>query len=352
VRNKAGRWALVTGAVLASVVLAGLAFFRVSLAGGLRITPRFDLGDWVRQLPSHLGWVIPFVLLTATLSALRAVVWGRTLPGPPHAPAMDPGWRARFHALALGGLVQNALPGQLGVFASAWVLGRSGGPPLAASLASLLLAKALEFGALVSTAVVMGLIAWRLGVGGVVVRPMLLAGVLAVVVFAVALGGARRLAPRLSRRVAGRFPRLANALDAVASGLAAVGSPGRLVAGWALSFLPVLASAAAYAIALRHVGGHAFLLGGGLLVGAVTLAQMTPGLPTSVGIYYFVCTATARALGVAEEPAAALAALSHAASNLTHVAVGLVSVLAHRGGIREVLRVRDAVRRATRDRLP
>jgi hypothetical protein len=41
----------------------------------------------------------------------------------------------------------------------------------------------------------------------------------------------------------------------------------------------------------------------------------------------------------------AVAALSHAASNLTHVLVGLVSLLLHHGGLRDVLRVRDAVRR-------
>jgi hypothetical protein len=286
------------------------------------------------------------MVLTASLSALRAVVWGKTLP----ASCPDPGWRGRFYALALGGLVQNGLPGHLGVLASAWVLARGGGPPLPAALASLLLAKLLEFGALVTTTACLALLARLRGVGGLMVGPMLWTGFGALALFVVAMAGARTLLPRLARRFHGRWPRLAVALEALTFGLTAIGSPRRLLVGWAFAFLPVLASASAFALALRHVGASSYLLGGGLVVGAVTLTQMVPGLPSSMGLYYFACAATARALGVADEPAAAVAALSHAASGITHVLVGVVSLLVHDGGLRDILRVRDAVRRmATRD---
>src|SRR5436190_676930 len=77
--------------------------------------------------------------------------------------------------------------GHRGVLASAWVLDRGGGPPFAGSLASLLLAKLLEFGALVATTAALALLAHLRGVGGVIVRPMLWAGVVALVVFVVAL---------------------------------------------------------------------------------------------------------------------------------------------------------------------
>jgi uncharacterized membrane protein YbhN (UPF0104 family) len=70
---------------------------------------------------------------------------------------------------------------------------------------------------------------------------------------------------------------------------------------------------------------------------------MTPGLPSSMGLYYFVCATTARALGVSDESAASLAVLSHAASNLTHVLVGIASALGHHQSLREILRVRRAV---------
>jgi hypothetical protein len=341
VTSRAGRAVLVAVGILGSAALAGLAFFRVELGGGLHLAPRFDLGEWVRTLPSHLGWVIPFMVLAATLSPLRALVWGETLPEGHH-----PHWRARFHALAFGALVQNGLPGHLGVLASGWSLRQTDGVPVAAGLASLLVAKLLEFGALVATTCLLAAIAGVRGVGGVVSRPMLLAGLAALLVFVVALAGARRLAPRLAHRLAqaGRFPRLAAALDAVGVGLVAVGSARRLLRGGALAFAPVLASATGFALALRHVGGSSFLLGGGLLVGAVTLTQMVPGLPSSIGLYYFVCTAAARALGVPDEQAAALAALSHAASGATHILVGLVATLAQPGGLRQLLGVRQALR--------
>jgi hypothetical protein len=351
VRVRVGRVLVGVGATLFSAVLAALAFFRVTLAGGtLQILPRFDLREWLERLPSHLPWVVPFVALTATLSALRAIVWGRTLPAPDNGDRTPPpgspvGWRARFHALALGALVHNVLPGHLGPLASAWVLSRGGGPPMPAALASFLLAKLLEFGALFGVTALLALVAHLEGVQALPVRPMLWAGGIALVVFTVALGGARRFAPRLAARLhaRGRLPRMVRTLEALAGGLEAVHAPRKIAAGWLLAFLPVLASALAYALALHHVGGRGFLLGGGLLVGAITFSQMTPGMP-SVGLYYFVCTATARALGVPDEEAAALAVLSHLAQNAGHILVGIGTALAHHEGLRDLLRVRAEVR--------
>jgi len=342
VRIRPGRVLLGVGAVLISAVLAALMFFRVTFSGGaLRVHPRFDFGEWLERLPSHLPWVIPFVALTATLSALRAIVWGQTLPQ-----ERPTSWRVRFHALALGGLVHNALPGHLGALASAWVLWRTGGPPFPTALGAFLLAKFLEFGALFAITALMALIAHLGGLAAIPARPMLWAGGVALIVFAAALAGAKRFAPRLAARLAarGRLPRLVKALEALASGLAAVHSPRRLLAGWLLALLPVLVSALAWALALHHVGGRGFLLGGGLMVGAVTFSQLAPGIPGTMGLYYFICAATARALGVPDDQAAALAVLSHLASNAGHTLVGIGSAIAHHEGLRDLLRVRAEVR--------
>jgi uncharacterized membrane protein YbhN (UPF0104 family) len=180
-------------------------------------------------------------------------------------------------------------------------------------------------------------------VGGVVAGPMLWAGLVTVLAFAVGLGGARRLLPWVARRWAARWPRLVGIVESLSVGLAAVGSPRRLLGGWALGLLPVMATALAYALGLRHLGAQSYLLGGGLVVGAVTLAMMTPGLPSSMGLYYFAVASTARAVGVSDESAATLAVLSHAASNLTHVLVGLASMLARGQSVRDLWRLRRAV---------
>jgi hypothetical protein len=332
------------GAALFSALLAGFAFFRVTFGHGtVHVLPRFDLREWLERLPSHLPWVVPFVALTATLSALRAMVWGTTVP---ETKGPAPGWRARFHALAVGGLAHNMLPGHLGALVSAWVLSRGSGPPLPAALGSFLLAKLLEFGALFGVTALLALFAHLNGVTAIPVRPMLWGGAVALVVFAMALAGAKRFAPRLAARLAsaGRMPRVVTALEALAAGLAAVNTPRRLLSGWLLAFLPVLVSALAWALALRHVGGRGFLLGGGLMVGAVTFSQLAPGVPGTLGVYYLICATTARALGVSDDQAAALAVLSHLAQNVAHSLVGIGSALAHHEGMRDLLRMRAEVR--------
>jgi hypothetical protein len=65
-----------------------------------------------------------------------------------------------------------------------------------------------------------------------------------------------------------------------------------------------------------------------------------------------VCAATARALGVAPDDAAALAALSHLAQNLGHILVGTGSALAHHQGLRDLLKVRAAISQITSSATP
>jgi len=341
VRIRTGGWIAVTLGALASVALAAFTFFRIERSdGGLRLVARFDFGAWAASLPSHLPWVVPFAVLVASLSATRAMVWACALPPP------APGWASRFHAIALGSFVHNAVPGHLGVPAAAWVLHRHAGAPLAVALSSLLLAKLLEFAALVAVTMVLALVASALAVPAAPTGTALWAGLGALVVFTLALASVRRLAPVVATRlrVRGRLPRVSAALIAVSVGLATASSARRLLGGVALGLLPVVAAALGYALALRHMGVEAYLLGGGLLLGAVTLAQVTPGLPV-VGLYYVVCAGTARALGVADEPAAALALLSHIVGIMTHLVIGGAVALAHHDRLRELFQLRAQVRR-------
>jgi hypothetical protein len=97
-----------------------------------------------------------------------------------------------------------------------------------------------------------------------------------------------------------------------------------------VAFAPVTLSALAFGIALAALEAPAGVLGGGVLLGAVTLSQFTPGLPIGIGVHYLVAAWAARELGATAPNAAALAALTHAATVAAHLAVGLVAALARR----------------------
>ena len=58
--------------VVISAVLLSTAFFKWNLKGpGPMLVPRFSLGDFVKDLPGHLVWLIPFMLLSAAIIPLR-----------------------------------------------------------------------------------------------------------------------------------------------------------------------------------------------------------------------------------------------------------------------------------------
>jgi hypothetical protein len=70
--------------------------------------------------------------------------------------------------------------------------------------------------------------------------------------------------------------------------------------------------------------------------------QLTPGLPIGVGVHYMVCSWGARELGVSAEHAAALAALTHAATVVVHLLLGVGSALIQRDALRSLLKLRRA----------
>jgi len=123
-------------------------------------------------------------------------------------------------------------------------------------------------------------------------------------------------------------------------GVRGVGSLRRLGLGLAAAFGPVLAAGLAYGLALVFARAPAGLAGGWLLLGAITLGQFTPGLPVGTGVYLLACTWGARALGASAADAAAVSLLSHLATVLANLSIGLVSFLFHRRELREFLALR------------
>jgi glycosyltransferase 2 family protein len=320
------RATLAGAGILVTALLIGGVFFRIDASPRLRIVPRFAMSEWLAALPSHLPWVVPMLVLAAALPVVRAWLWGATLRRP------APRYGTRFVAIALGALMNNTVPGRLGLLGSAYVLARRSSRPVSEAFGSLLLAKLLEFAAVVCVTGALLAAAHAMGFAPPgFARPMV-AGTVALVVFAAAVAVVARWTPRtsLSSTATPRFPRVAALVMGLRSGLDAVGSAPRLAAGFAIGLLSVAIAALGYGLALAHVGAPSGLLGGGLVLGAISLGQLTPALPIGPGLHYAIAAWAARALGVEAAEAAALAALSHAATVVGHLAVGTVTALANR----------------------
>ncbi len=334
----AGRTALkillgITG-VAVSVALISTAFFHVRLIGGLQLVPRFDFSKFLRQIPAHAHWLLPFLVLSASMVPLRAAQWQTTLPRP--VP-----YRERYHLVAIGAFVHNAVPGKLGDVFRSFLMARTQRLPFVQSLGSVAVCKLLEFGALMLlvSASFLGPFAREVGRFEAPLR-LAVAACIALVLLVVALA---RLAGPIARRLdrVARLPKLVGFLHNVEVGLGAARSLPGLGRALLLSVPPVLAPAFAYGIALHQLGIEGGLFAGAVVLGAIAIGQATPGIPAGMGIYYFVTSWTARNLGASAEDAAAFAALTHLGTVASQVAVGAVSLLVRRVRLTELRRSAD-----------
>lgn len=329
--------------VVASIALIGTAFFQVRLVGGFQLTPRFDFAKFLRQLPGHVQWLLPFLVLSASMVPLRAAQWQTTLVKP--VP-----YRERYHLVAIGAFVHNAVPGKLGDVFRSFLLARTQRLPFVQSLGSVAVCKLLEFGALMLlvSASFLGPFAREVGRFESPLR-LALAACVALLLLVVALS---RFAGPLARRLdrCGRLPKLVGFLRDVEVGLAAARSLPGLLRALLLSIPPVLAPAIAYGIALHRLGVRGGLFAGAVVLGAIAIGQATPGIPAGMGIYYFVTSWTARNLGASAEDAAAFAALTHLGTVASQVALGALSLMARRLRLTELRRSADeateAIKRA------
>ncbi len=320
------------GAILSLSFIAS-AFFDPSIADGqLHLVPRFSLGSWISALPEHLIWVIPFAACAAAILPLRALSWGLAL-GPHKAPP----FRARYHAVASGAFVHNALPGQLGDLCRAQLLARRCGLPLFEGFGAALVCKLFEFLALIALVGISLLSSAGAGIDG------LESAVLAAALLFALLAGASWLLARWMGPLArwledrNRLPRLRNILENLGQGFTPIRSLRQSLRLALAALGPVLAPALGYGIALQAMGVERGLLLGPLLLGAITLSQFSVGLPIGVGMYYLSASWAARALGVPDGDAAALTLLTHLATVATNLIVGFASIVRYRVRLRDFL---------------
>ncbi|NBD13259.1 lysylphosphatidylglycerol synthase transmembrane domain-containing protein [Corallococcus silvisoli] len=331
--NAGGRtWLKVLGAVVGlalSVLLLSTAFFKWNLSGqGELFIPRFPLRKFVDDLPGHLVWLVPFLLLQASLVPLRAVQWQATLRRP--IPFRD-----RYHLVGIGVFVHNALPGKLGEVTRAFLLSRTQHVPFIRGLGTVGVCKLMEFACLMLLVALSFLGPFGETMahfrGEMKVALSLCIGLVALVVllahWAAPLG--RWLHQRHS------LPRVDSFLSHVGEGLGTARSFKGMAKVFFFSIFPVFASALAYGLALRGVHIPGGLFAGAVVLGAISLGQALPGVPAGMGIYYFVTSWAARSLGANPEDAAAFATLTHLGTVLSLVSVGAWSVY------RSKLRIRD-----------
>jgi hypothetical protein len=326
-----------------SLLLASTAFVHWSWASGaLHVEPRFSFGLFVRTVPHQLYWLLPFMILSAAIIPLRAMQWQRTLSRP--VPFSE-----RYHLVAIGALVHNALPGKLGDVTRSFLMARSQHMPFFRSLGSVMVCKLLEFCALLLlvTACLLGPFrGWTdqfrtaLRVAG----PLCVVLVVTVVLMARYAGA---LAEALNRR--SLFPRLQNFLREVGEGLGTARSLRGMASALAFSVLPVLSSSAAYGVGLWALGIPHGQFAGPLVLGAIALGQTAIGVPTDIGIYYFLTSWTARQLGADADAAAAFAALTHLGTVLSQISVGGLSLWARKIRWQDLRRRSHLAAEAARD---
>jgi hypothetical protein len=336
-RAPSGKVALkALGAVLGALLTVALvmtAFFRFDVSGaGPWLIPRFSMARFFAQIPSHLFWLIPFILLSAAVIPLRAIQWQRALSRP--VP-----FRERYHFVGIGAFCNNAIPGKFGDLIRAFLLARTQGVPFLQALGSVAVCKLLEFAALMLlvAASFLGPFAATMArfADGLRVAVGACIGLVALVVFLAHY--AEDIASALHRRA--RLPKLQVLLRHFGEGLGTARSFRGMLTALAFSLGPVLAPTLAYGLGLQAIGVFGGLFAGAVMLGAIALGQLTPGIPAGTGIYYFVTSWAARSLGASAEDAAAYSALTHLATVTTQIGVGGISVWARK------LRWRDLKRR-------
>lgn len=332
---------LVVVGVILSAFLISTAFFRWNVGQpGPLLIPRFSLRKFLHDLPGHLRWLIPFMLLSASIIPLRAMQWQRTLSK--RVPL-----RERYHLVAIGAFTHNALPGKLGDFIRSFLMSRTQRIPFLESLGSVAVCKLLEFAAL------MGLVALAfLGPFGKTMAhfagPLRVAvGVcVGLVVLVVMLAHyALPLARWMERKR--KLPRVRHLLGHVSEGLGTARSFRGMAVALLFSVGPVLAPALAYGLGLRGIGVYGGLFAGTVILGAIALGQSFPGVPAGMGIYYFVTSWAARNLGASAEDAAAFATLTHLGTVLSQVTVGAFSVRLRGIRVRDLRKGGSLARQAT-----
>ena len=304
--------------------LLGLAVSAVAVALVVR---QVDLGAaWAVLREAAPAWVAATLACIALDVALRALRWRGLL-----APVARLALPTVAASLLVGYLANNVLPARLGELVRSHHLGDRTGVSRASVLGTVVVERVVDTGVLVtiaSAAIVVlsvrGLVASAVLLG-LAATGLLVAG-LALALVAHRLPFADRVVAAVERR-----PAVARAAARLRGGLAVAGRPrtmagaiGWSVAAWAATI--VAFAAAGQAIGVELTWGQAALLASG-----VSLVTAIPAGPGYVGTFELAAVEIARAVGIAADPAFALALLVHAVILAITSVGGVVAFQATRG---------------------
>ena len=310
------RNALLRGGIGAaiSVVAIWLVLRSVDVGQTIEILRAADLG-WI-------GLVAAFVVVDLLMRALR---WQRLV-----APIGHVGFFRMLAYLLIGYLANNVLPARLGELVRSHYLGDREGLSRTTTLGTVVVERVVDFVVVVAIASaailvlsVRGIVANAV-IAGVAVAGLLAAGI-AVGVAAHRLPGADRIAATASR-----WPRVMELAGKLRGGLAVAGRPRTLAEALALSLLAWGATVLAFAAAGQAVGIELTIGQASLLAAGVALVTAIPAGPANLGTFELAAVEIAKAVGVPQHEAFAIALLVHAAI-LAITSVGGLVALARLG---------------------
>jgi len=304
--------------------LLGLAVSAVAVALVVR---QVDLGAaWAVLREAAPAWVAATLACIALDVALRALRWRGLL-----APVARLALPTVAASLLVGYLANNVLPARLGELVRSHHLGDRTGVSRASVLGTVVVERVVDTGVLVTIASVAIVV---LSVRGLVASAVLLGlAATGLLVAGLALALVAHRLPFADRVVAAveRRPAVARAAARLRGGLAVAGRPrtmagaiGWSVAAWAATI--VAFAAAGQAIGVELTWGQAALLASG-----VSLVTAIPAGPGYVGTFELAAVEIARAVGIAADPAFALALLVHAVILAITSVGGVVAFQATRG---------------------
>jgi hypothetical protein len=308
-------------------ILRAILGLAVSAGAILLVGRQVDLaaaGSVLRgAIPAFVAATLACIAIDVTLRTFR---WRGLL-----APVAGLPVRTVASSLLVGYLANNVLPARLGELVRSHHLGDRTNVSRASILGTVVVERVVDTGVLVaiaSSAIVV------LAVRGIVASAVLM-GLAATGLLVAGLGialVAHRLpfADRVIAAVDG-WPALGRAAVRLRGGLAVAGRPRTMAAaiGWSVAAWGatiVAFAAAGQAIGVELTWGQAALLAAG-----VSLVTAIPAGPGYVGTFELAAVEIARAVGVAADPAFALALLVHGVILLVTTVGGVTAYLATRG---------------------